>query len=262
MGHISFPRDVARVAFAGDWHGDTRYATRAIHWAGKQGAQVVVHAGDFGYRFTPGFLGELDRAARRAGLLVMFVDGNHEDFDWLLAQPTSDDGVRRLTERVWHLPRGLRWAWSGLTFLALGGATSLDASWRAPGAEWWHQESIRPRDASRAVQGGLVDVMVTHDCPEGIAVPGIAGNPQGFPQSALEEAYFHRKLLGDVVRQVRPGWLWHGHYHVNYSDELTYPDGSTCQVRSLAMNGAEFASNMDVVNLAGLRFATGSPAQQ
>lgn len=253
MDNIPFPRDVARVAFAGDWHGDTRYATRAIHWAGKQGAQVVLHTGDFGYNFTPGFLGELDQAASRAGVLVTFVDGNHENFDWLLAQPTSDDGVRRLTERVWHLPRGLRWSWSGLTFLALGGATSLDASWRVPGAEWWPQETIKPGDLSRAVKGGAVDVMVTHDCPEGVQVPGISGNPHGFPRTALDLAAVHRQVLGKVVQQVRPRWLWHGHYHLNYAAELTYPDGSACRVRGLDMNGAEFAANMDVVDLADLR---------
>lgn len=252
MAHIPFPRDVSRVAFAGDWHADTRYAARAIHWAAKQGTQVVVHTGDFGYRFTPGFLAELDRAAERAGLVVMFVDGNHEDFDFLLAQPVSDDGVRRLTSRVWHLPRGLRWRWSDLTFLALGGATSLDREWRVPGAEWWYQEALRPSDVESALRGGLVDVMITHDSPAGVQVPGTAGNPLGFPQQALDEAYLHRRALADVVEAVRPGWLWHGHFHVRYTAELTLPDGTVCQVRGLGMNGSEFADNMDVVNLAEL----------
>lgn len=257
MDHIPFPRETTRVAFAGDWHADARYAIRAIHWAGKQGAQVVLHTGDFGYQFSPGFLGELDRAAGRAGLLVAFVDGNHENFDWLLDQPVSEDGVRRLTSRVWHLPRGLRWSWSGLTFLALGGATSLDASWRTPGAEWWPQESIKPRDVSRAINGGPVDVVITHDCPEGVDVPGIDGNSYGFPATALDWAAIHRQGLGRVVQTVRPRWLWHGHYHVNHSAELAYPDGTSCQVRGLDMNGTEFRVNMDVVDLGDLPGASG-----
>lgn len=160
------------VAFAGDWHANLRYATRALHHlAGR--AQFVLHVGDFGYRFTDGYLDAVEQAAAKAGVVVGFVDGNHEDFDWLLAQPVDDDGVRRLRTQIWHLPRGLRWTWHGLRFLALGGAHSVDRPSRRPQVSWWPQETLSLADALGTVNNGPADVMVTHDCPDGVDIPGL-----------------------------------------------------------------------------------------
>src|SRR5262245_45957967 len=115
----------ARIAFAGDWHANTRWGISAIQFAAEQGAEVIIQLGDFGYEFRPAFLDGLERALVRTGLRLLFVDGNHEDFPTLLRYPVRSDGLRRLTDRVWHLPRGFRWVWGGLRWLALGGAHSV-----------------------------------------------------------------------------------------------------------------------------------------
>jgi hypothetical protein len=115
----------ARVAFAGDWHANTRWSIAAIAYAADHGADVIVHLGDFGYEFRSAFVSGLDRALTRAGLRLLFVDGNHENFPTLLRYPVSGNGLRQLSGRIWHLPRGYRgsgWAsggWPGRS--ALGG---------------------------------------------------------------------------------------------------------------------------------------------
>lgn len=252
---IQFPTDVSRIAVAGDWHGNTRWAVFAIREAAKRGAHVIVHTGDFGYTFEPDFLRTVEHAAGQHNVIVMFIDGNHEAFDWLLAQPVSDDGVRRLTDRIWHLPRGFRWQWGELSFLALGGAPSVDRPWRTPGVSWWPQEQITPMQAHDAASAGHADVMVTHDCPAGVPLPWIEGNPFGFEVGELRAADRHRDLLATVVDAVRPSHLWHGHYHRRHSATRPNPDGSLCRVLGLNCDGTTISNNIEIVDLSELKQA-------
>src|SRR5688572_15879498 len=86
----------SRVAFAGDWHANTRWGVAAIQHAAELGAEVIVQLGDFGYGFRAAFVDGLDRALARTGLRLFFVDGNHEEFPVLLRYPLRADGLRQL----------------------------------------------------------------------------------------------------------------------------------------------------------------------
>lgn len=245
---IPFPANAQIICFSGDWHMNTKYATSAIYWARKQDADVIVHTGDFGYNFTDGFLNALEQEAARDHIIVMFVDGNHENFDWLLAQPLDEDGVRRLREHIWHLPRGFRWEWSGVKFLALGGAHSVDRPWRTPGVEWWHQEWISYSEMENAAASGLADVMITHDCPSGVDIPDL---PKGvFPEEEIHQANLHRSILATVVNAVQPSYLFHGHYHVNY---VGVREQSNTMVYGLNCDGHEFHQNMVIWRIGNLK---------
>jgi len=170
----SFLAPPARIAIAGDWHTDTDYGVAAIGHAAKRDATVLLHLGDFGYNFTDTYLAALDDALRRHGLVLGFVDGNHENFDRLLTQPIAADGLRHLRDRVVHLPRGFRWRWGQTRCVAVGGAYSIDRFLRIPGRSWWPQETITAQQACYIAAGGRADVMFCHDCPAGIEVPGAA----------------------------------------------------------------------------------------
>lgn len=249
--HILFPLGdvVQSVAFAGDWHANPLFARKVIRSLADE-VDIIVHLGDFGVGFGDRYLQVVDEAAHEADLVVMFVDGNHEDHAWLEAQPVSDDGVRRLAPRVWHLPRGFRWEWSGLTFLALGGAHSVDRQSRVPGVSWWPGEAISLQEALRASEGGPVDVMVTHDAPAGHIIPGLMP-PGTFPQEEIEASEAHRQMLRRVVDEVRPRALWHGHYHSRYRVETDYG----CIITGLDCDGygeSGLHNNVNVVDLAEL----------
>src|SRR6478609_1819971 len=115
-----------KIAFAGDWHANTDWAVRAIEYARGEGAEHILHLGDYGYDFEPGFRNKVELALAQAHIKLWFVDGNHENFTWLYQQPVSENGLRRISEHVYHLPRGFRWEWAGYKFLAVGGAFSVD----------------------------------------------------------------------------------------------------------------------------------------
>jgi Calcineurin-like phosphoesterase len=240
-----------RVAIAGDWHANTDYAVGAISHAAKRNATALVHLGDFGYNFTDAYLDALQRALADAGMVLGFVDGNHENFDTLLAQPVAPDGLRYLRERIVHLPRGLRWRWGATRCVAVGGAYSIDRFLRIPQRSWWPQETITAAQAREIAAAGPADAMFCHDCPAGIEVPGAAFDRYGCPAEELARSAVHRALLRSIVDGVRPARLWHGHFHHRYQALLDGRDYRTI-VDGLGKNGDPIDNNMVVVNVADL----------
>jgi hypothetical protein len=247
----SFLATPARIAIAGDWHADTDYAVAAIHHASRRNADVLVHLGDFGYNFTDEYLDALDAALAAHDMMLGFVDGNHENFDRLLAVPVADDAMRHLRARVVHLPRGFRWQWGTTRCLAVGGAYSIDRFLRKPHRSWWPQETITGDQAREIAAAGRADAMFCHDCPAGIEVPGSAFDRYGCPPEELARSAVHQALLRSIVDAVRPRRLWHGHFHRRYR-ALLEGDGYRTTVDGLGKNGNPIDNNMVVVNLADL----------
>lgn len=244
MSRLGRLNSMSVVAVAGDWHGEAAHAARTIRsLAGK--VDAILHLGDFGWLFTDEFVSCVEAAAAESGIVVCFVDGNHEDFDSLLALSLDEEGIRPVSEHVWHMPRGLRWTmFHGLVdFLALGGAHSVNRSLLVPGASWWPQESITYGNALRAAKGGAVDVMLTHEAPYGSIVPGL-DLPSRWPAADLEASAAQRQLVQGVVDIVRPVMLWHGHHHVKYQCVLA----SGTVVRGLAHEGRP-QDNVSILHL-------------
>lgn len=226
-----------RIAFMGDTHGNLPYTHKALRYAAKNSSDLVVSVGDFGF-WGDSYTQNVGEEAGRLGLQVFFVDGNHERHDLLNSLPVREDGFRVLHDNVAHIPRGTVWTWDGVNFLGLGGAHSVDRQWRTPSVDWFPEETLTYGQLFEASQALNIDVMVTHDCPAGVEIPGIAGNPFGFPKEEIALADKHREMLGYVVDNVKPGVLVHGHYHVNYSDMRgeTSIIGLDCDGRPLADN--------------------------
>lgn len=92
----------------GDTHGNQLKWLEQIHPALSPGDGVIV-AGDFGYGFWSGPLGRRTRFT--TGLAaqpyaVFFIDGNHENFDRLLAlpvEPWRGGRIQRIRPNVIHL---------------------------------------------------------------------------------------------------------------------------------------------------------------
>lgn len=208
-----------RIAFLGDVHMNGPWTRQVVEHAIEQHADVVIQLGDFGYTFSASFLIAVETVLAKVGIPLLFVDGNHEAFPILLNYPIGHNGLRKITNHIWHLPRGFRWEWGDVRFLALGGAYSVDRPWRVPGKSWWRDEGITPGDVAVAIAEGPADVLISHDCPTGVTIPGIddcSGQPP-FPLAELVRANEHRQLLRQVVDAVQPRAIWHGHYHVDYS---------------------------------------------
>lgn len=154
----------------------------------------VVIAGDLGL-----FGDDLRRHFRRQGLRfpvpVSFIEGNHEDFRDFAAL------VAGYADVLTHLPRATVHLLGPWRALGLGGARYMDAMTTPRGCEI----TERDIDACLALPPGAVDLVVSHDCPCGIGVPGTVGfehlGPPGVPG-------FER-----IAARLQPRLWVFGHHH-------------------------------------------------
>lgn len=241
--------DVApgRIIIAGDWHGNTQAALDIISAAVRRDVAVILQLGDFGF-WKPGsatdrYLDALESACAQHDLTLLWVDGNHECFPELYKLPVdSATGLRSVRGRIYHLPRGLRWTWHGRGWMALGGAYSVDRHRRIPGSSWWPEEFVSEEEAARAIEGGPVDVIVAHDCPDRVDIPGLAA-PGVFPAAQLALSEAHREMVGAVVDSTRPSVLLHGHYHVRYTAARELSGGGRTAIIGLGDDGGLLRNN-------------------
>ena len=209
---------------AGDWHGEEEWAVSVIRRVPRllagESQRIVLHLGDFGIwpdQAGKDYLSRVSAALAEAGAELWFVDGNHEDFPQLdkLDENPGPDGRVMVVPRVMHLLRGYRWNWHGLTWLACGGAVSLDRAVRTEGVDWWPEEEITTAQEIAISAGGHADVMVCHDCPSGVAHT-FAHPPPEWAAEDLARNDAHRRRLQRIVDSVMPAYLMHGHLHRAY----------------------------------------------
>ncbi|HEX8348190.1 MAG TPA: metallophosphoesterase [Actinoplanes sp.] len=243
-----------RVAFVGDLHMNTEWARRAIRHALDQGARMICQLGDYGYTFAPDFVEAVEEELQRGNAWLLFVDGNHEDFPKLYDYPTTSIGLRAVSRRVAHMPRGYRWEWGGVRFLAMGGAYSVDRKFRVPGVSWWAEETITPRQVAEAAEPGPVDVLISHDCPAGVVIPGIDDRetlPSWLDPLEVVRSQEHRGRLRELTSQVKPSVIWHGHYHVRHRTVADLGYGPVV-VNGLAEDESSLDDNVAVVDVADI----------
>lgn len=255
------PRQPDAVMLAGDWHGNLPWAFKALNYAKYRGADTVLQVGDFGFwrntYATEQYLREVQRECEALDLLLYWVDGNHEDHGRLEALGAHEVGAEPWClphlDRIVHLPRGYRWEWWGDTWMALGGAASIDQSFRVEGAGWWPGEFLNEAQSEYALRPGGVDIIVAHDAPSGVNIPGIdpekdlwlnvGGMARRVPDWVMADAFLHRAVIKNICNFVRPKEFYHGHYHKAYTSLCELGDGSFMSVRGLDKDDTSVEAN-------------------
>lgn len=241
-----------RVAVFGDWHEDADYASRAIEAVADQ-VDVMLHVGDFGAFRGGDYIERVSAACEQVGKVLIFVDGNHEDHAYLRSfEVDPEDGFRHLTPWVWYAPRGHRWQFSGVRFLALGGAPSVNASLRLSDPSWSPTEAITTAEFMQTAMGGKADVMIAHDCPDGVPLKHSLDN-RNVPESDMAICIGHRKMMREVVEEVSPAMYFHGHFHYCGERDVTLENGKETTVVALSLNGGPLEENRYVLDLADLQ---------
>lgn len=252
----------SKVMIAGDFHGNGAWAQRAIWQAQKNNCDAIVHAGDFGW-WTPiddthRYLRFVERNLKEAGLHLYWVDGNHEDhsrLNHLGVEPRElnpdnvfDYGVD-VWERIHYLPRGFRWTWHDKTWMALGGAHSVDRRYRKEYLSWWREEELNLQQLEYASREGKVDVIIAHDAPDKVLIPGVHASEKldekqsMWPPEDIYASNVHRRNIGEVVDAVKADRYYHGHFHVRYDALREGREGWKTQVTGLDCDGAHGEDN-------------------
>ena len=208
------------VLVIGDSHGDIKHVKRMIEKAKRLNVKILLHVGDWGFLWR--FKEELSRLNDRlvdAGMEMWWLDGNHENYALLADFGCTPDDLEStyIASNVKYLPRGFRFEIGNTSFMSFGGATSVDRYRRTPGTSWFREEAIT---SSQMAQAGSdpVDVFLSHDCPDQVDMleAFLSTTAHFWPEDALRDSHWNRVLLGEVVDEVQPRLLIHGHYHHSY----------------------------------------------
>lgn len=257
------PSDETLVLIAGDWHSNANWMGRVIPAAARTRARTILHVGDFG--FWPGhtqqFLDTIEfwcdhTATNGRGIeRIAVVPGNHDDASMLDPLFEANPGHPvQLSARVWALPRGYRFEVGGRSFLAFGGAASIDRMSRSPGRTWWPSEVPSWDEVDRAVAGDHADVLLTHDASYHLTpqVKQLIENPDPWwTREELEYANSARPLVAAVVDATTPLIQCHGHFHLRDSASFERDGLPPLRVESLHRDGSQ--GNLVVLNTATLR---------
>lgn len=225
-----------RVVVFGDVHGDTTALRVLAERAVVQMAltRVLISVGDFG--IGPWGGDTVDKTVRRADDLLDAIDafvlitpGNHENWDTITTAVTErvDEfgfGMLGRHGRVRVSPRGHRFTIGGLRFGSLGGAVSVDrvahpARRGEPGSivgKWWWPAEAPGRADLDALGGDALDVLITHDVPDGVPMIGSSD----WEPSLITKSNLVRVMLREAVEATRPAVCFCGHWHRRRSQDL------------------------------------------
>jgi len=148
---------------------------------------------------------------------TLFVDGNHENFDYLDSLPieTWNGGeIHKLTDNVIHLTRGQVFIIDGKKFFTFGGAESLDKARRIPYVSWWAREMPSHKEYNTGLHNlhqhdNKVDYIITHACSK---------NTFNLFQNEfnLNPHFTDINVYFDMLELTVDFKLWFfGHYHID-----------------------------------------------
>lgn len=210
--------------------------------------EIIYQVGDFAAfgAYRDRFLNDCQNYLEQYNKILVFNDGNHDDHPMLRSLKVDEGPYRfaQISSRIFYVPRGTHWEWDGVRFCAMGGAWSIDAGVRTENVDWFPEEKITLGEAYKASQGGAVDIMFTHDAPYGTP----CFKKEWHLPSDMQIASDHnRKLLLQIVENVKPKLLVHGHHHHYYEYDLTRSDKAVTHV--IGLNFELHPNSMYVIDL-------------
>ncbi len=139
---------------------------------------------------------------------IAFIDGNHENFDYLYSFPEEEwngGRVHRISDNIVHLMRGYVFEIQGKSFLTMGGCKSSQ-KWIDAGL-WWKQEvptsdEIERAYCSLAKHEGRVDYVLTHKYPHEKPVSADPLTLEGFWNYVDENVDFHHWYAGHWHKEI------------------------------------------------------------
>lgn len=151
---------------------------------------------------------------------VLFVDGNHENFDILDDYPVemwNGGKIHRITDNVIHLMRGQVYEIDGKTFFTFGGGISIDKANRIPYVSWWPQENPSVAQTEEAIRNlekhnNTIDYIITHAAPESIVRNELASIHPLMKMDCPTEKFLDY-LYNE--RKIEYKMWFCGHYHID-----------------------------------------------
>ena len=209
------------IFITGDTHGDIDYKKLLIlKEKNLSYDDYLIICGDVAICWSPSDLDYFLQLYNDIGCTILFVDGNHENFDMLESMPLVEYKgalMHQIDRHIFHILRGEIMTLEDKTFFCLGGAWSIDKMYRKPHLSWWPQEIINQHDIDNAIANlekvnNKVDYVITH-CSDTMTVK----KAFGFIGDVCSDQL---KFIDQIVDYKH--WFF-GHYHFDrkISDKKT-----------------------------------------
>lgn len=174
---------------------------------------ILIILGDCGICWSALDLTKKLELYRSLHCTIIFLDGNHENFDMLESLPVIElygALMHKVDKHIYHVLRGEIMEINKIKFLCIGGAHSIDIMWRVPGISWWPREDIEERDIINAKKhlkkyNNNVDFVLTH-CVDSLTVTKILKFKKDNSSDQLN-------FIDKTVKYKY--WLF-GHYHFDF----------------------------------------------
>ena len=209
------------IFVTGDTHGTVDYGkimSISAKYPSLTRDDHVIIAGDFGAVWRETTLSLDLKPFTKLKYTVLFVDGNHENFDLLDSFEVKEwhgGKVHIVAPNIIHLMRGQIYEIEGKTFFTFGGATSVDKIWRREGISWWRQEvpsylEMEEGIANLKKAGNKVDYIITHSCDESALSLGPLAT-----RDFQTDLYPENEMLSYFEENVEYKRWYFGHYHLD-----------------------------------------------
>ncbi len=208
------------ILVTGDTHGTYDY--NKIYLLNKRGIlsknDYLIIAGDFGGVWNKNTLDEDLSYYTKLPFNVLFVDGNHENFDLLNSYPVeiwNGGKIHKIKDNIYHLMRGQIFTIENKTIFTFGGGTSIDKMWREEHISWWKEE-IPSLDEIDEAKNNLkkynnkVDYIITHSIDRKALY-----NPKLLLNGNKCKEYEDNAILDWFEENVSYRHWYFGHYHLD-----------------------------------------------
>jgi Icc-related predicted phosphoesterase len=240
------------ICAAGDIHGAlNKLYDEVLDFEASLGIRFdfVLHVGDFGIwpdptkidKGTRNHDGAGDFSAWLEGKRVaprrtVFIKGNHEDFQWLDAQPAAE-----VLPNLTYLPNGetIDLTVDGAGSIRIGGIGGCY------GPSDYERQSVQLRGYARRhfthdeverlgqqARQGSIDIVLTHDAPAGVRYTRHRGG----------EFVSETAGLADLIARVQPRVCFFGHHHTQVKSEVA-------GVRCIGLNKVAHPGNLCAIEM-------------
>lgn len=183
----------------------------------------VIVLGDFGLLWEKDKTYEywLDILSHK-NFTILFVDGNHENFEWLNSLDIefwNGGRVHRVAPNILHLMRGNVFKIEKRRFFVMGGADSYDRIYRTAYIDWWPEErpnhdEIMNANAMLNTVDFKVDYVLTHTCPTEV----LLAIKKRHPEYRFDGSHYYvENLLQDIKDHITFKQWFFGHWHDNFT---------------------------------------------
>lgn len=208
----------------GDIHANQYKWVEQIHPALSSGDILIVN-GDFGIGFWNGrYWSEetfFDWISEQE-YTVLFVDGNHENYNKLNDYPVelwNGGRVHKIRHNLIHLMRGEVYNIDGISVFAFGGGYSIDKYRRQENVSWWRQEMPSEEEYKNAEKNlqkvdYQVDYIITHTAPSESVYYLSVMQRLAVNKNVVEEQPLNT-FLDHIRQQVTYKHWYFGHFHID-----------------------------------------------